>query len=244
MRIPRIFFDHTLNVGQDYSLLSDRAHYVSNVLRLSAGRPLIVFNGRGGEYEATLLAAGKKEAALRIDRFVDVDRESPLRSRLAIGLARGDRMDWIVQKATELGVTAISPLYTERTEVKLSGERLAKKLGHWRQIIIGACEQSQRNRLPTLHEPIEFSDFVSQCQASRKLILHPGTEGFSLDTAGQDGANSAAVLVGPEGGFSDDEVERAKVHEFLPWPLGPRILRAETAPIAALALLQHSWGDW
>lgn len=221
---------------------SDRAHYVSNVLRLTAGRPLIVFNGRGGEYDATLAAASKKQAIIQVDAFLAIDRESPVDIELAIGLSRGDRMDWIIQKATELGVARIAPLHTERTEVKLRDNRLEKKMQHWRQIIVSACEQSQRTRLPLLDEPENFSDFVARCRTQTKLVLHPTTEPFSFLRAGR--ADQATVLVGPEGGFSESELELAKSHEFSGWQLGPRILRTETAPIAALALLQHHWGDY
>lgn len=241
MRIPRIFLDQALAAGQEYSLPGDRAHYLANVLRLAAGRPLIMFNGLGGEYTATLVSASKRQAIIQIEKFVDVDRESPLKIELVIGLARGDRMDWIVQKATELGVARIVPLYTERTEVKLSGARLDKKLQHWRQIIVSACEQSQRNCLPLLAEPKEFSAFVGQNDAQQKLILHPAIESFDFSHAKQ--TSQVTILVGPEGGFSDGEVEVAVAQGFAGWQLGPRILRAETAPIAALTLLQHYWGD-
>lgn len=241
MRIPRIFLDQALAAGQEYALPGDRAHYVSNVLRLTAGRPLLVFNGCGGEYVATLVSAGKKQAVIQLGEFIDVDRESPLGIELAIGLARGDRMDWIIQKATELGVARISPLYTERTEVKLSGVRLEKKMQHWQQIVVSACEQSQRNYLPSLLEPKHFIDFVDQCETQRKLVLHPATESFDFSQASE--VSQVAILVGPEGGFSDQEVGLAINRGFFGWQLGPRILRAETAPVAALALLQHYWGD-
>lgn len=241
MRIPRIYLDQTLVAGQEYSLPADRAHYVSNVLRLAAGRPLVTFNGQGGEYEARLVSAGKKQAIIQVHAFVEIDRESPLDLELAIGLSRGDRMDWIIQKATELGVTRISPLNTERTEVKLNDKRLQKKMQHWQQVIVSACEQCQRNRLPSLGEPASFDDFVGQCGARQKLVLHPTTQAFNFAQA--DKVDQATVLVGPEGGLSDREIDVAKKQGFSGWQLGPRILRTETAPIAALALLQHHWGD-
>lgn len=242
MRVPRIYLDQALAAGQEYPLPSDRAHYVANVLRLTAGRPLIVFNGRGGEYSATLVSAGKKQAVIGVDAFIEVIRESPLNIELAVGLARGDRMDWIVQKATEMGVARIAPLYTERTEVKLSGARLEKKMLHWQQIIVSACEQSQCNRLPVLAEPEDFASFAGRSDAAAKLILHPAIESFDFSQA--EPVKDVAILVGPEGGFSEREVELALTQGFAGWQLGPRILRAETAPIAALALLQHYWGDY
>lgn len=242
MRIPRIYVDQALEVSRQVELSSDRAHYVSNVLRLAPGRRLIVFNGQGGEFRAELLQAGKKQAVIRLDDYVDQNRESPLDVELAIGLSRGDRMDWIVQKATELGVTRISPLYAERTEVKLRGPRLDKKMQHWKQIAVGACEQCQRNRLPELSEPMALSDFLAQCNSERKLLLHPDTENPAVSA--EQNVRSVAVLVGPEGGFGEAEVALAKESQFETWQLGPRILRTETAPIAVLALLQHCWGDW
>jgi 16S rRNA (uracil1498-N3)-methyltransferase len=246
MRIPRIFLDQALPIGQEIILPNDRAHYVANVLRLTVGRPLIVFNGQGGEYTANLVSANKKSAVVAVEAFIDIDRESPLAVELAIGLSRGDRMDWIIQKATELGVTRILPLNTETTEVRLGGNRLDKKLQHWQQIIVSACEQSQRNRLPLLGEPENFQDFASRCQSPRKLLLHPTTETFRFSQskgAQNNKVDQVTILIGPEGGFSEPEVGLATTHGFQCWQLGPRILRTETAPIAALALLQHYWGD-
>lgn len=241
MRIPRIYIDFPLNVGRQVELPSNRAHYVANVLRLSLGRPLILFNGRGGEYSGTLVSASKKSAIVEVNAFDPVERESPLNLELAIGLSRGDKMDWIVQKATELGVTRISPLHTERSEVKLKRDRMEKKMDHWRQVIISACEQSQRNRLPTLEAPRDFGSLLSECSAERRLILHPNCE--SLPLARKDRPNSVTVAIGPEGGFSEDEVETALIHGFTGWQLGSRILRTETAPVATIAILQSQWGD-
>ncbi|MCW8195446.1 16S rRNA (uracil(1498)-N(3))-methyltransferase [Proteobacteria bacterium 005FR1] len=241
MRIPRVYIDQPLQLGQQVELPSDRAHYVANVLRLAPGRPLILFNGQGGEYSSTLVNTSKKSATVQLDSFDPVDRESSLDLELAIGLSRGDRMDWVIQKATELGVSRISLLDTERSEVKLKADRAAKKMSHWQQVIISACEQCQRNRLPVLNAPRDFGALLAQCDSKRKLILHPTCD--SLEPASMSATDSITVLIGPEGGFSEEEVEIATDHGFTGWQLGSRILRTETAPIAALAILQFALGD-
>jgi len=240
MRIPRLFIDQTLQLGQQVELAGDRAHYAVNVLRLTAGRPVILFNGQGGEYRGSLLSASRKSATVELESFDPVDRESPLDVELAIGISRGDKMDWIIQKATELGVRRISPLYTERTEVKLKADRLAKKMEHWTQVTVSACEQSQRNRLPVLSAPRDLTDFVSSCKSDARMILHPATESAPLAASAP---SSASILIGPEGGFSEAEVACATKAGFVEWQLGERILRTETAPLAALSILQFRWGD-
>lgn len=242
MRIPRLFIDVPLQVGEQVQLPAESAHYVIKVLRLKPGRPLLVFNGAGGEFQASLAAADRRTATLAIEEFVDVDRESPLRMELAIGISRGDRMDWVVQKATELGATAITPLFTERTEVKLDSERQASRLQHWRQVAISACEQSHRTRVPTIAQPQRLEAFLEHCSAQHKLVLHPTAEVSALDP--QEAVEEVCVLVGPEGGFSDAEIGSSVSAGFRPWQIGPRILRTETAPVAALSILQAVWGDY
>lgn len=242
MRLPRLYTDQPLTTGKSGTLSGGSAHYLRNVLRIEPGREVILFNGTGGEYRCTISLAGKKAVEFTVDDFIDADRESPLHTELAIGLSRGDRMDFVLQKATELGVTVISPLFTERSEVKLKGGRLDKKMAHWQQVIVSACEQCQRTRLPVLHPPQPLSDFLARTDDAAKLILHPGETGFSL--AGENKPERVNLLVGPEGGFSDDEVSLASGRGFRPWSLGPRILRTETAPLTALAVLQSRWGDF
>ena len=246
MRIPRLYSDQTLAVGSIGELKDNTAHYIHNVLRMDSGRPILLFNGTGGEYSANLIRVSKKIVTFEVTGFIEGDRESKLHSHLAIGISRGDKMDFVLQKATELGVSAITPLVTERTEVKLSGERLQKKMQHWQQVVISACEQSQRNILPVIHSPQTFSAFVLDAVEknihSSRLILHPGETNFSIQAAPLQ--SHAILLVGPEGGFSDIEVEESGEKGFMTWTLGPRILRTETAPIAALSVLQQCWGDW
>ena len=240
MRIPRIYTPHSLTVGQSLVLEDAAAHYLGKVLRMQPGRELVLFNGQGGEFQAQIADMGKKQVTLAIGEFSAADRESPLQLELAIGVSRGERMDWVLQKATELGVTRITPLLTERTEVKLAGERQDKKVQHWQHILISACEQCQRNILPLLSEPRDLDEWLAQVDAQHKFVLHHrDSSGLPDDTT----VASVALLIGPEGGLSDHEIERARVKGFTPLTLGPRVLRTETAPIAAISLVQYRWGD-
>ena len=240
MRIPRIYTPHSLTVGQSLVLEDAAAHYLGKVLRMQPGRELVLFNGQGGEFQAQITDLGKKQVTLAIGEFSATDRESPLQLELAIGVSRGERMDWVLQKATELGVTRITPLLTERTEVKLAGERQDKKVQHWQHILISACEQCQRNILPLLSEPRDLDEWLAQVDAQHKFVLHHrDSSGLPDDTT----VASVALLIGPEGGLSDHEIERARVKGFTPLTLGPRVLRTETAPIAAISLVQYRWGD-
>jgi len=241
MRIPRIFSDQVLTLNAEDILDAAASHYLSTVLRMEVGRKLIIFNGQGGEYNGKIIKVSKKSTHFILNTFIPQDRQSPLTSELAICISRGERMDWVIQKATELGVSKITPLISERTEVKMSGERGQKKWHHWRQIIISACEQCQRNILPMLKPTATLSDFISREQSHLKLILHTSENTLHLDKL--TSPKQVTFLVGPEGGFSDSEISSSIERDFLPWQLGPRILRTETAPITALSILQHQWGD-
>ncbi|WP_111642852.1 16S rRNA (uracil(1498)-N(3))-methyltransferase [Marinimicrobium alkaliphilum] len=241
MRIPRIHTPHPLQVGQHLALEPASAHYLSRVLRMQPGRELVVFNGAGGEYQGVLTEIGKKTAEVRLDSFVPDNRESPLTLELAIGVSRGERMDWVIQKATELGVTHIQPLMTERTEVKLSAERADKKQAHWQQVIISACEQCQRSRLPALAQPRKIGDWLPDAQGDLRFVLHH-RDSRSLPADARPGA--VTLLIGPEGGLSDGEIDAARAAQFSALTLGPRVLRTETAPVAAISLAQYLWGDW
>lgn len=245
MRIPRIFSAEPLAGKSEVQLDDAASRHLVKVLRLGPGRPLILFDGEGGEYAAELLEAGKK-ARVRIGDFSADDRQSPLAITLAIGISRGDRFDWVIQKATELGVKDIQPLFTERCEVKLSGERLQKKLGQWQQIAISACEQSARNRVPQILEPVKLPQFLDRAaDDTMNLVLHHRTEETLPQLEQKLGRpQSALLLVGPEGGLSAEEIELALTRGFHPLRLGPRVLRTETAPVAALSVLQFQWGDF
>lgn len=241
MRIPRVYTPHILTSGQLIELDEASSHHLSKVLRMLPGRELVVFNGEGGEYSASITQINKKTVSVALENFSAENRESPLKLELAIGISRGERMDWILQKATEMGVTRIAPLFAERTEVKLAGERLMKKMMHWKQIIISAAEQSQRNILPELTDPLNLDVWLQSAEADFKFVLH------HRDNKGlpaQNTAQSVALLIGPEGGLSASEIESALGKNFSPLTLGPRVLRTETAPIAAISLVQYRWGDY
>ena len=201
-----------------------------------------MFDGQGNECAATL-EGGKKKAQVRLDAVIQVSRESPLTTELAIGLSKGDRFEWVLQKATELGVSKIVPLLTERSEVKLSGPRLEKKLQQWQQIIISACEQCQRNYLPALIAPMALDQWLQQRdQKALALVLHHRSDKQLSDYS--QPSQGASLLIGPEGGLSDNEITLALSQGCHALTMGPRVLRTETAPIAALSLLQHLWGTF
>lgn len=240
MRIPRIYTTQSLQAGETLELEAGPSHHLIKVLRMSEGRELIVFNGNGKEFPALIKAASKKVATIYIQDEISVSRQSPLEIELAIGLSKGDRFEWVLQKATELGITRITPLITERTEIKLNGERLEKKISSWESIIISACEQCQRNLLPSLSPPVSFVDYLSACTAEQKFILHHRTDkGLSEISKPQ----SVSLIIGPEGGLSETEIESALHRGCSPLALGPRVMRTETAPLAALSIMQYLWGD-
>lgn len=243
MRIPRIFVDTPLTANQNVVLPAKQSHYIVTVLRLQPGRPLILFNGQGGQFSCVLESANKKGATIVVSDHKKEDLESPLRTELAIGVSKGDRMDWIVQKATELGVTTITPLLTSRSEVKLNPERWRKKITHWQDVAISACEQSGRNRLPVINDTQIFQSFLDTCNAELKLLMHPCDQNTAYKNNNSNCKN-IALIVGPEGGFSDEEIAAARAEKCELWSLGPRILRTETAPVVALGILQEKFGDF
>lgn len=240
MRITRFYLPLTLSANATVELTPEASHHAVTVLRLKAGDPLIVFNGEGGEYTATIVVASKKSVVIQTGTFDPRNNESPLATHLAIGISKGERFDLVLQKATELGVSEITPLVTERTEVRLSQERQEKIRLRWQTIAINACEQCQRNRLPKLNAPVELRSLLAVENSEKKFILHHHSE-HPLDKA--QSPKSVCLLVGPEGGFSDMEFKLATQCGFTPLALGPRVLRTETAPLAALSVVQALWGD-
>ena len=245
MRIPRIYCQHPLSANSIITLDEKASHHLLKVLRMQNGRELIVFNGEGGEYSATITGQDKKGAQIQTGDVNSINKESPLATHLAIGISKGDRFDHVLQKATELGVTEITPLFTERTEIKLHGDRLDKKVASWQQILISACEQCQRNTLPIINAPVKINEFLTSeslhAQAGQlKLVLHHRTE-KKLNQ--YDAPTTICCLVGPEGGLSDDEIHLAEQQGFNALALGPRVLRTETAPLVALTSVQLLWGD-
>ncbi len=240
MRDIRIYTDQALSNGVEVTFETQAPRHLVSVLRLTVGDAVTLFNGLGGAYLATLTTANNKNARALISEHQPIDCESPLKIHLGIGLSRGDRMDWVVQKATELGVNAITPLYTERTEVKLKGDRAEKKLHHWQQVTISACEQSGRNYVPQITAPTLIDNWFD-IEAEQKFVLHHRSDG-GLNKIANTPA-SVALLIGPEGGLSDREIELSLQNNFQALTLGPRVLRTETAPLAAISILQALWGD-
>ncbi len=241
MRIPRIYTPAALNSGATIELDENAFNHAVRVLRLKQSDSLILFNGQGGEYEAELTEVQKKLANASIGQFHDKVCESPLTIILGQCISRGEKMDYTIQKAVELGVTEIVPLFSERCGVKLNQERMEKRLRHWHSVIISACEQCGRNRIPTLHPAIALIEWQQQLNTSLKLVLNP-TAADTLATLSKP-ANDVALLIGPEGGLSDSEIKSATEHGFNGIRLGPRILRTETAGLTALSIIQQLWGD-
>jgi 16S rRNA (uracil1498-N3)-methyltransferase len=241
MRIPRIYTPQALSPQQDLILEDDAAHHIARVLRMAAGAELALFNGDGNEYAARIFSVDKKQVVIAIERAAIAERESPLHIHLGIAISKGERMDWIIQKATELGVSQITPLISERVEVRLQGEREEKRLAHWRGVVIAACEQCLRNRLPLVDNVTSFSKWIADVRADAKFVLHHRSA-TALD-ARHEKPKDVALLIGPEGGLSDSEIALAERYAFAGLRLGPRVLRTETAPLAALSVLQYLWGD-
>jgi 16S rRNA (uracil1498-N3)-methyltransferase len=230
----------TESAGAVIELDESAAHHAARVLRLAAGDAVTLFDGTGGEFDATLERIDKRGATVRVLRFVPVERESPLAVTLAQAIAANDAMDSTLRKATELGVTSIQPLVTARSSPLPAGERAEKRLAHWRQVAIAACEQCGRNRIPDVAPPRPFADWLREWTESG-VILVPAVR-RSLAAIAQPGSKFA-LLVGPEGGFDAGEIAAAQANGFASLALGPRVLRTETAATAGLAIVQAHWGD-
>ena len=236
MRIPRIYCSQALQNQTSVQLDRATTHYVTKVLRLEKGRALTLFDGSNHVFQASITGVTKSTCSVDIQSSEHRSLESPLHTHLAIGVSRGERMDWVLQKATELGISEITPLFTERTEVKLKGERLEKKMQHWQQVMISACEQCGRNRLPKLNPANALETWQTPTSALNLVLHHRSTQ--SLTNHPKPAATT--LIIGPEGGLSEEEIrtllEEKTCHALT---LGPRILRTETAPIVALSTVQH-----
>ena len=242
MRLTRCFVELPLSVGGNVALPESAAAHLVRVLRLQQGDACVLFNGDGHDYAARLSSVGKREVLADIQSAQAIANESPLHLTLVQGIARGEKMDLILQKATELGVAAIIPVMAERTEVKLDAERTEKRMAHWRSVIASACEQSGRARLPTLSAPAALAEAARIVHAdATKLTLDP-TGDVSLATT-QIVGDAVVVAIGPEGGWSPRDRDTLSAAGFTGLRLGPRILRTETAGLAAIAALQSRFGD-
>jgi 16S rRNA (uracil1498-N3)-methyltransferase len=231
------------------------AHHASRVLRLEQGDELILFDGSGGEYGATIEVINKSGVAIAVEKYRDIERESRLDITLAQTVCANEKMDWIIQKGVELGVKRIQPLITKRGVVKLSDERAEKRIRHWRQVIIAACEQCGRNRVPPMMSLTSISNWLGNQVSERKnrssdyppgsyFMLSPAAKKGLRDLPASPVAVPLTLLVGPEGGFTAEEEAAAVVAGFVPLQLGRRILRTETAALAAVAAMQALWGDY
>ncbi|MBS0380444.1 MAG: 16S rRNA (uracil(1498)-N(3))-methyltransferase [Proteobacteria bacterium] len=242
MRLSRVYVDAPLGSGARVQLTGSAAGHVVRVLRLRAGDAVTLFNGTGTEFAGRIESARGTEVHVLVGEDRQIRRESPLPLTLAQGVSRGERMDMVVQKATELGATDLVPVLTERSVVKLDAAQAARRLTHWRAIAIAACEQSGRNRPPGLTAPQSLKDLLAQAPAeATRLVLTPSSRLRIPDVPPPK--HGVWVLIGPEGGLTEEEQERAVAAGFIGVRLGPRILRTETAAFAALTLLQREFGD-
>lgn len=239
----RLHVPAVLQPGEELLLDGERARYVARVLRLRSGDELRVFDGKGNEHKAVLGRAAKAGIALRIAEAYARDVESPLAVHLVQGISRGERMDTVVQKATELGVHRITPVVTERSVVKLAEDRAARRTEHWRKVARSACEQCGRNVLPEIDPPQDLARFIDGAAAADlpRVLLHADA-GKPLTSLSAP-VSGVQILIGPEGGLSANEREQAVAAGFIAYALGPRILRTETAALTAIALLQARLGD-
>ncbi|MBS4098673.1 MAG: 16S rRNA (uracil(1498)-N(3))-methyltransferase [Sulfuricella sp.] len=243
MTVSRFYCPEPLAGGTQVALPEQAAHHAAKVLRLREGDAIALFDGRGGEYAATIASIGKREVIATLAEHHARECESPLGITLAQAISAGEKMDLTLQKATELGINAIQPLESERSVVKLSGERAEKRAAHWQGVVISACEQCGRNRVPPVAPIRRYTDWLGEAgKESRRLMLSPSATQSLRDLPAPD--LPVTLLIGPEGGFSENEIAAATMCGFTPVRLGARILRTETAALAALAAMQALWGDF
>ena len=241
MKEIRIYQSGDYEVGQLLALSAQASQHVGVVLRMKAGESITLFCGDDREFVALIDEVKKKQVFVRIHSVINVSRESPLTIHLAQAISKGDRMDFVMQKAVELGVTSIIPIKSQRCVVSMNKERMAKKVQQWQAIVISACEQSGRNKVPIVHQPLDLEQYLHEAQGQLKLVLNPKATNSWRDYIGIQG--DILLLIGPEGGLSDDEIKHAVTSGFQSLSLGPRILRTETAAITALSVLQAVAGD-
>ncbi len=241
MRVPRIYQPQPLAVNQQLNLDEDGAAHIGKVLRMGSGEHISLFNGDGHDYLAEIVDAGKKSVTVKVQSCEVNPSESPLNLHLGQVISRGDRMEFTIQKSVELGVNTITPLFSDRCGVKLTGERLEKKIQQWQKIVISACEQSGRSQVPIVRPAMELQEWCSEPTSALKLNLHPraahGINGLDLSHT------RVRLLIGPEGGLSAEEIAMTETYQFTDVLLGPRVLRTETASLTAITALQLRFGD-
>ncbi|EKD77748.1 MAG: hypothetical protein ACD_42C00198G0002 [uncultured bacterium] len=239
MRRIRLYHPHHLTTGLTVMLEKNASHHLLQVLRKKTGDTLFVFNEKDGEYDATIQSEQKKIACIEIGKYHERKTESPLRIHLGQGISRSDRMDYAIQKATELGVAEITPLFSEFCQVQLSAERMEKRIAHWQAITVSAAEQSGRCAVPVVHPVMPFSEWITQNEKIKFICCPRPTEQNMLS----EKIKNCLLTIGPEGGFSQAEIENALQQNFSILSLGPRILRTETATVVAMTVLQSWCGD-
>lgn len=240
MRVPRLYTPQSLNGNSEVLLVDDAAHYISKVLRLRPEDRVTLFNGSDSEFQARIVAIDKKSVTVLLEEKLEGGADPSLAIHLGLGLSRGERMDYAIQKATEAGVSTITPLLTERCEVKLKGDRIDNRMSHWERVAISACEQSGRCVVPTIESPLALSYWLLAPRSGVSFVLdHRGEQGFPA----LERPEAVTFLIGPEGGLSEEEVKLAQDNKFSGLRIGPRVLRTETAPVVAISIAQHLWGD-
>jgi len=239
--MPRIHCDLRLGPGAQFALDADAAQHVAKSLRLKAGDALVVFDGRGGEYEATIQRIDRDRVDVKVGGLLGTERDSRLALGLVQGLPEADKMDWIIQKATELGVGWIQPVTCERSVVRLSGERAARREAHWRRVAVAATEQCGRTRVTEVRPTLNFMSWLAAPSETPRWLLDPAAEPLAARAAVP---SPLELVVGPEGGFSERERELLEARGAVGVSLGPRVLRTETAPVAAFAAIHALWGDF
>jgi len=240
MKISRFFQQGKLEVDEELALSPENHRHAVQVLRLKLDQALILFNGDGGEYQAKLIYSDKRNSRVLLESFDPISRESSLTTTLALATIKPDKMDFAIQKAVELGVSIIQPIYTKRSVIKIKANRLDKKMQHWQGVIIAACEQSGRTNIPELREPLDFEKFLDLNNEAPCIAMLPGTHPRINELEDRE---SLSLLIGPEGGFTDDEEAMMLQKSVSPISFGSRILRAETAVICGLTACQQLWGD-
>ena len=242
-RKPRFFCAGDLSQGATRDLSAAAAHHAARVLRLAVDDPVVVFNGTGGESDARIASIGRDHVAVRVGAWRSREAEPLVRVALLQGLSARERMDFSLQKAVELGVAEIFPVETRRSVMRLADERAARRVDHWQSLVVAACEQCGRNRVPQVHPICTLPEWLGDQRAvsgEQRVILSPVAQGQLRDLSPP---RQVVLLAGPEGGFAPDELETARACGFTPVRLGPRVLRTETAALAALAAIQTLWGD-
>ena len=255
MTLPRFYYPGEITAGRIIELPANAAHHAARVLRLEQGDEITLFNGNGGEFSAIIARIGKSGTIVAVEKQIAIERESPLNITLVQTVCASEKMDWIMQKGVELGVSRIQPIATNRGVVRLAGERADKRARHWQQIVISACEQCGRNHLPQVLPLLSLSDWLGGQMTERKnagdgaphnlcFMLSPTAEKSLRDFPEAATVAALTLLVGPEGGFAPEEEAAARATGFVPLRLGARVLRTETAALAAVAALQALWGDY